>query len=182
MQHFDRGGVSAAPFSSSVNERGRWMTQIWPCASTVMPPTWPRIQLFGSGFGQDASTANVGMSPASAGCESADAPISNVAVRKAKAALERLKRARSSTDIMVASPLCSWRGFPHWVRSQSRGEAGVNHRGRHGEKQTRRLVGRSATSEGGRNPCPSKRQNGLLRSARNDGEKLARRLRRWMKA
>ena len=33
-------------------------------ASAVMPPTWPMIQLFGSGFGQEASTAKVGMSPA----------------------------------------------------------------------------------------------------------------------
>ena len=31
-----------------------------------MPPTWPMIQLFGSGFGQDASTAKVGTSPARA--------------------------------------------------------------------------------------------------------------------
>ena len=31
-QHFERGGFSAAPFSSSVSERGRWITQIWPFA------------------------------------------------------------------------------------------------------------------------------------------------------
>ena len=70
MQHFERGGVNVAPFSSSVSERGRWIIQICPCESTVMPPTWPRIQLFGSGFGQDGSTANLGISLArvSAGC------------------------------------------------------------------------------------------------------------------
>ena len=79
-QHFERGGVSAAPFSSSVSERGRWMTQMWSLESTVMPPTWPRIQLFGSGFGQDASTAKVGTSPASAGRGIAATPISMAAV------------------------------------------------------------------------------------------------------
>src|SRR6202035_2625566 len=30
-QHFERGGLSVAPFSSSVSERGRWITQICPC-------------------------------------------------------------------------------------------------------------------------------------------------------
>src|SRR5579863_2663008 len=51
-QHFERGGLSVAPFSSSVSERGRWNTQILSEASTEMPPIWPRIQLFGNGFGQ----------------------------------------------------------------------------------------------------------------------------------
>src|SRR5277367_4793595 len=60
-QHFERGGLSAAPFSSSVRERGRWNTQILSCASIVMPPTWPRIQLFGNGFGQYGSTRNAGL-------------------------------------------------------------------------------------------------------------------------
>ena len=87
-QHFERGGFSAAPFSSSVSERGRWITQIWPCASTVMPPTWPRIQLFGSGFGQDASTAKVGMSPACAGGSRA-LPISMAAVKQAEMVLRK---------------------------------------------------------------------------------------------
>src|SRR6185312_9258942 len=63
-QHFPRGGFIVAYFSASTSERGRWMTQIWPCESTVMPPICPMIQLFGSCFGQDASTANVGTSPA----------------------------------------------------------------------------------------------------------------------
>ena len=87
-QHFERGGVSAAPFSSSVSERGRWITQIWPCASTVMPPTWPRIQLFGSGFGQDASTAKVGMSPACDG--GAASAISMAAVKQAEMVLAEM--------------------------------------------------------------------------------------------
>jgi hypothetical protein len=38
-QHFERGGVSDAPFSSSVSERGRWKTQMFPFESVVMPPT-----------------------------------------------------------------------------------------------------------------------------------------------
>ena len=63
-QHFERAGVSVAAFSPSVSERGRWTTQIWPCQSTVMPPIWPMIQLFGNCFGQEASTAKVGTSPA----------------------------------------------------------------------------------------------------------------------
>jgi hypothetical protein len=50
-----------------------------------MPPTWPMVQLFGSGFGQDASTANVGMSPAWLARGSADAPISAAARKTAKA-------------------------------------------------------------------------------------------------
>jgi len=58
--------LSAAPFSSGVSERGRWNTQILSLASIVMPPTWPMIQLFGSGFGQNGSTLNFGPS-ASAG-------------------------------------------------------------------------------------------------------------------
>src|SRR6202044_434868 len=60
-QHFERGGLNVAPFSSSVSERGRWNTQILSCASIAMPPTWPRIQLFGSGFGQYGSTRNAGL-------------------------------------------------------------------------------------------------------------------------
>jgi hypothetical protein len=37
------------------------------------------IQLFGNGFGQAASTAKVGTSPARAGCETAAVPISAAA-------------------------------------------------------------------------------------------------------
>src|SRR4051812_2116378 len=59
------------------------MTQICPFESAVMPPTWPMIQLFGSGFGQLASTAKVGTSPAPAGCENASAPASAAAAIKA---------------------------------------------------------------------------------------------------
>src|ERR1700753_547398 len=49
------------------------MTQICPCPSTVMPPTWPMIQLLGNGFGQDASTAKVGTSLADAGWKAVSA-------------------------------------------------------------------------------------------------------------
>src|SRR4029077_20944116 len=60
-QHLARGGSNAAALSSSVSERGRWNTQILSCASTEMPPTWPRIQLLGSGRGQYGSTRNAGL-------------------------------------------------------------------------------------------------------------------------
>src|SRR5450755_3245970 len=53
-----------------------------------MPPTWPRIQLFGNGFGQDASTAKVGISPASAVRGSAVVPISAAAAMRMEAVLE----------------------------------------------------------------------------------------------
>src|SRR5450432_4287230 len=108
MQHFERGGVSAAPFSSSVNERGRWNTQMCPCGSAVMPPTWPMIQLFGSGFGQDASTANFGTSPARAALGIAATPISMAAVMLAKIVRTRfftagIERARFCIGMMAAS-------------------------------------------------------------------------------
>ena len=100
-QHFDRGGVSAAAFSSSVGERGRWTIQMWSCSSTATPPTCPTIQLFGNGFGQDASTAKVGISPAAAG---ADRPISgNDAMQAEKNNLDNLERARLSVGVMGAS-------------------------------------------------------------------------------
>jgi hypothetical protein len=60
MQHLERGGSSVAPFSSGVTERGRWNTQMSSFLSMNMPPTWPMIQLLGSGFGQNGSTLNVG--------------------------------------------------------------------------------------------------------------------------
>src|SRR6186713_1928670 len=109
MQHLERGGVNAAPFSSSVSERGRWITQTWPCASTVMPPTWPRIQLFGSGFGQEGSTANVGMSPAYDG---AGAVTSMAAAKQAEMALQRCWRARLRVGVMSASRCFYWRAVP----------------------------------------------------------------------
>jgi hypothetical protein len=45
--------------------------------------------LFGSGFGQAASTAKVGTSPARAGCEIAAVPISAAAATKTETVLER---------------------------------------------------------------------------------------------
>ena len=116
-QHFERGGVNAAPFSSSVSERGRWMTQMWPCASTVMPPTWPRIQLFGSVFGHDGSTAKVGISPACAVRESPGEPINRAAAMYVETALERLaragiERARGCIGVMAFSRIFLLRIFP----------------------------------------------------------------------
>ena len=49
-----------------------------------MPPTWPRIQLFGSGFGQDGSTAKVGISLASAACSNAGEAIDASAITAAE--------------------------------------------------------------------------------------------------
>ena len=40
------------------------MIQMWPRLSTATPDTWPSIQLFGSGFGQNGSTWNCGTPPA----------------------------------------------------------------------------------------------------------------------
>src|SRR5690348_208 len=59
--------MNDAAFSSSVSVRGRWMTQMWSCASTATPAACPMIQLLGSGLGQAASTWNFGPSTASAG-------------------------------------------------------------------------------------------------------------------
>jgi len=49
-QHFERGGFSVRPLFV-VGQRTRAMDdQCGPWKSTVMPPTWPRIQLFGQRF------------------------------------------------------------------------------------------------------------------------------------
>ena len=56
MQHSLSGGVCAAPRSSTVMVRGRWITQTWSRASTATPAAWPMPQRFGSGFGQNGST------------------------------------------------------------------------------------------------------------------------------
>ena len=91
------------------------MTQMWPCASTVMPPTWPRIQLFGSGFGHDASTAKVGISPARAVRESAAEPTSRAAAMHMETVLERLarvERARVGIGVMAFSRIFLLRIFP----------------------------------------------------------------------
>jgi hypothetical protein len=105
-QHFERGGLRLAPFSSSVSERGRWITQIWPCQSTVMPPTWPRIQLLGSCFGQEASTAKVGISAALAGPGDPKA-IAAISMVKARGtfASARLTSTRSCHGATAISPL-----------------------------------------------------------------------------
>src|SRR6476660_5703188 len=65
-QHWETGGFCAAPASSLVSERGRCKTQIWSCASTVMPPIWPMIQLLGSCLGQLGSTLKCGPSASAA--------------------------------------------------------------------------------------------------------------------
>src|SRR5580704_1892632 len=72
-QHWETGGDCAAPASSLVSERGRCSTQMWSCASTVIPPIWPMIQLLGSCLGQEGSTLNSGPS-AAAGCRDKQNP------------------------------------------------------------------------------------------------------------
>src|SRR5437588_64998 len=59
-QHRLRGGVSVAPFSSSLSERGRCRIQTWSLASTATLATWPNSQLLGRGLGQNGSTWNWG--------------------------------------------------------------------------------------------------------------------------
>src|SRR3954454_16882936 len=129
-QHLERGGVRLAPFSSSVSERGRWITQMWPCQSTVMPPTWPRIQLFGNGFGQDASTAKVGTSPAVAapGSANATAAIRTERTREtfASARVEpaRFRHGAMATSLFWPAACCRLS-----AGSQSRGGRQVNQAG-----------------------------------------------------
>ena len=59
-QHLASGGFCSAARSRGVSEAGRCTTQMRSKRSVAMPETWPRIQLFGSGFGQNASTWNCG--------------------------------------------------------------------------------------------------------------------------
>src|SRR6266550_8702751 len=53
-----------ARLSRSFTVRGRWLIQTLSSLSTKMPPICPRIQLFGSGFGQLASISNLGVASA----------------------------------------------------------------------------------------------------------------------
>src|SRR5262245_60209729 len=73
-QHLLRGGLSVAPFSSSVSERGRCSTQTWSLASTATLAIWPNSQLLGSGLGQNGSTWNFGGSAAEEDDENATTP------------------------------------------------------------------------------------------------------------
>src|SRR6266576_6097532 len=73
-QHLLRGGLSVAPFSSSVRERGRCRTQTWSFESVATLATWPKIQLLGSGLGQNGSTWNCGGSAATEDDENATMP------------------------------------------------------------------------------------------------------------
>src|SRR6185312_15455746 len=59
-QHLLRGGLSDAPFSSSVSVRGRCSTQTWSWESTATLATCPNSQLLGNGLGHDASIWNCG--------------------------------------------------------------------------------------------------------------------------
>src|SRR3954447_4677810 len=65
-QHAAAGGFEAAAFSRRDRLRGRCMIQTWSRSSTATPATWPSVQLFGSGFGQNGSTSNFGTSAAAA--------------------------------------------------------------------------------------------------------------------
>jgi hypothetical protein len=97
-QHFTFDAVDAR-FSRASSELGRWLIQIWSCASTVMPPMVPMIQLLGRGSGQLGSTWNFGGS-ARAGCNSA-------AATKAVEAILRPMRCISSSRMLVLM-LLSW--------------------------------------------------------------------------
>src|SRR5580704_9195409 len=59
-QHFDSGGLCSAARSRGLSDPGRWTIQTRSNRSTVMPATWPIIQLFGKGLGHSASTWNCG--------------------------------------------------------------------------------------------------------------------------
>jgi hypothetical protein len=91
-QHFTFDAVDAR-FSLASSELGRWLIQIWSCASTVMPPMLPMIQLLGSGSGQLGSTWNFG--------GSARAGYSNAAATKAVEAILRPIRISSSRLLVL---------------------------------------------------------------------------------
>src|SRR6185437_16153701 len=59
-QHVLRGGLSDAPFSSSVSLRGHCSTQTWSWESTATLATCPNSQLLGNSLGHDASIWNCG--------------------------------------------------------------------------------------------------------------------------
>src|SRR5260221_10316175 len=102
-----------------------------PSASDVMPPTCPMIQLLGSGFGQDASTAKVGTSPACALCIDSGVPISTAAAAQAAMVLVKrwmagIERARWFIAMMGCSLDFMDGFFFRFAGSQSRGGAGVD--------------------------------------------------------
>ncbi len=72
LQHFTFGAVEAR-FSRASSVPGRWLIQMWSCASTKMPPIWPKIHWFGSVLGHDGSIWNFGLSAVSAGWTMASA-------------------------------------------------------------------------------------------------------------
>ena len=102
-QHLERGGASAAPFSSSVSERGRWNTQMLSWASTVMPPIWPRIQLLGSGFGHCESTLSPGPSAFDASGARSKAANARAAQVSARAMIIEVLRAACCSVIRRAA-------------------------------------------------------------------------------
>jgi hypothetical protein len=108
---FERGGLSVAPFSSLVSERGRWITQICPCQSTVMPPIWPMIQLLGRGFGQEASTVKVGISPAEAERGTPEVPMASAAVMQSEIVVVKRAMARAEYPRTCALDMASLPSF-----------------------------------------------------------------------
>src|ERR1700753_4213839 len=115
------------------------MTQMCPWESTVMPPTWPRIQLFGNGFGQDASTVNLGISLASVVCDSAGEAIDANAMMAAETSpkgenarkmpeAKGLERPRSDVGIMASSRIFAPGFLPASRASRMGGISGVNAR------------------------------------------------------
>src|SRR5882672_2242455 len=132
-----------------------------PSASAVMPPTCPMIQLFGSSFGQVASTAKVGTSPASALRIDSGTPISTAAVTQAAMVLVKcwtagIERARWFIGI-GSSPDFIDGFFPAW-RAVNRGE---------GRKST---ACHAVIASEAKQSILVLRRNGLLRFARNDEE------------
>src|SRR4051794_32817213 len=131
---------------------------MWPCASVLMPPTWPMIQLFGSGFGQDASTAKVGTSPAIAAPVSAGRPISAAAAMQAEMArffAADIARARF-IGMRVASLDFIGGFFPLGVQLIA------------GKGRSQRFDAVIARSEATKQSILVLRPHGLLRFARND--------------
>ena len=134
MQHFERGGLSAAPFSSSVSERGRWMTQMWSCVvdgdaadlaedPVVRQRFWPgRVDREGrdvAGVRRDAACA---MSMATA--------------KQVEMALQRFWRARCTRRRHGGLPMFFLAGCPAWRQSiVERGR--VNRVARHRERAQR---------------------------------------------
>jgi class 3 adenylate cyclase len=61
--------------------------------------------LFGSGFGQDGSTANLGISPACAGADALSWVAMQMAAARDRVAMAHIKRPRLRIGVMTSSRL-----------------------------------------------------------------------------